>query len=165
MLSDIQSAVSRERYCMFSYLNGGIFMKQRIKGRSLSRQTAVLCSLVLTAAAVQLPGAVQVSAASVYAELYVSPDGDDSNAGTKEKPLQTLNGARDAVRKLRDGMTGDIIVNFRGGVYRMTEAVAFDTRDSAAEGCRIIYQAYESETPVFSGAKQVTGWKKYNDKL
>lgn len=96
------------------------------------RQTALFCSLLLTAGAVQLP-AVPVSAAEVYAELYVSPDGDDSNAGTKAAPLKTLAGARDAVRKCRDGMTGDIIVNFRGGVYRMTEAVAFDTRDSAPD--------------------------------
>ncbi|MCR4646079.1 MAG: hypothetical protein K5695_11860 [Oscillospiraceae bacterium] len=48
---------------------------------------------------------------------------------------------------------------------RMTEAVAFDTQDSAPDGCRIIYQAYEDETPVFSGARQVTGWEKVSDTL
>ena len=165
MLNDSSLQYHGKDAAAFYHLNGGNFMKQRIKGRSLSRQTAVLCSLLLTAGAVQLPGAVPVSAAEVYAELYVSSDGDDSNAGTKAAPLQTLAGARDAVRKIKDGMTGDIVVNFRGGVYRMTEAVTFDTRDSATDGCRIIYQAYEDETPVFSGAKQVTGWEKYNDKL
>ena len=134
--------------------------------RRTHRQTAILCTLLLTAGAMQLPAgfALPVQAAA-DAELYVSQDGDDSNAGTKDKPLQTLAGARDAVRKLKAETAGNITVNFRGGVYRMTEPVTFDTRDSAPDGCRIIYQAYEGETPVFSGAKQVTGWKKYNDKL
>ena len=114
-----------------------------------NRMTAVLCSILLTAA--QLPAALPLhaQAAGVYAQLYVSPDGDDSNAGTLSAPLKTLAGARDAVRKIKDGMTGDIVVNFRGGVYRMTEAVSFETQDSAPDGCRIIYQAYEDKTPVF----------------
>ena len=130
-----------------------------------NRMTAILCSILLTAA--QLPAALPLhaQAAGVYAQLYVSPDGDDSNAGTLSAPLKTLAGARDAVRKIKDGMTGDIVVNFRGGVYRMTEAVSFDTQDSAPDGCRIIYQAYEDETPVFSGARQVTGWEKVSDTL
>ena len=139
-----------------------------MKNRKKRRITAlVLCAAVMTAGFAQIPAATSlpVHAASVYAELYVSPDGDDSNAGTKAAPLQTLAGARNAVRKIKDGMTGDIVVYFREGVYRMTEAVAFDTQDSAPEGCRIIYQAYEGETPVFSGAKQVTGWEKYNEHL
>ena len=135
--------------------------------RTFNRTAAALCGVLMASVSAQFPvnlnGTVQ--AASAFAELYVSPDGNDSNAGTIEKPLQTLAGARDAVRKIKGDMTGDIIVYFRGGVYRMTEAATFDTRDSAPEGCRIIYQAYEGETPVFSGAKQVTGWKKYNDTL
>ena len=136
---------------------------RRFKGRIAS----ALCALVFGAVSVQLTG-ITVGAedtSSVYAELYVSPDGDDSASGTIDEPLKTLEGARDAVRKIKDGMTGDILVNFREGVYRMTEAVDFDVRDSAPDGMRIIYKAYENETPVFSGAKQVTGWEKYNDKL
>lgn len=139
----------------FIIVLGGFFMKHR--------KTAFLCSLLLTAGCIRFP-AMPVTAARVYAELYVSPEGDDSNAGTKAAPLQTLAGARDAVRRIKYGMTSDIVVNFRGGVYRMTEAVAFDTHDSAPEGCRIIYQAYEDETPVFSGAKQVHGLGKIQRK-
>ena len=130
------------------------------------RTAAAVTALLLTAAPAQLPSGISLKAdAAVFAELYVSPDGDDSSAGTPDAPLRTLAGARDAVRKLKNGMTGDIVVNFRGGIYRMTEAVTFDTRDSAPDGCRIIYQAYQDETPVFSGAQQVTGWSRYNDKL
>ncbi|MBR3267915.1 MAG: carbohydrate-binding protein [Oscillospiraceae bacterium] len=145
-------------------------MKQKrrlFRHSTFSRSSAVLCSLLLTATSSQFPASLmlQAKAASVFAEIYVSPDGDDSNAGTLAAPLKTLAGARDAVRKIKGSMTGDINVYFRGGTYRMTEAVTFDTRDSAPDGCRIVYQAYEDEKPVFSGAKQVTGWSKYNDRL
>lgn len=108
-----------------------------MKTRNIRRITALmLCGAMMTSVSAHFSAApsVSVHAASVYAELYVSPDGNDSNAGTKAAPLKTLAGARDAVRKIKDGMTGDIIVNFRGGVYRQTAAVTFDTRDSAPEG-------------------------------
>ncbi len=32
-------------------------------------------------------------------ELYVAPDGSDGNPGTKKKPLSSLVGARDAIRR------------------------------------------------------------------
>lgn len=144
-------------------------MKQRYREtfhRAFLRTAAALSGLLLAAGTTSLPaGLIQPAMAANMAELYVSPDGNDSNPGTIEKPLKTLAGARDAVRKLKSSMTGDIVVNLRGGTYRVTEPVAFDTRDSGENGYSVIYQAYKGETPVVSGAVQVTGWEKYNDKL
>ncbi len=136
----------------------------RFSGRRL---TALLCSLALTSSAAAFPAAMQVTASAVdaAAELFVSPDGDDSNPGTEAAPLRTLAGARDAVRKINGTVDGDIVVWLRGGTYRQSEAVTFDTRDSGQNGHRVIYQAYEGETPVISGAVPVSGWTKHNDKL
>lgn len=106
-----------------------------------------------------------VSAAGYIAEFYVSPDGDDSNDGSVDSPFKTLARARDAVRMVNDNMNGDICVYLRGGTYRVTEPVVFDTRDSGTNGHTVFYKAYESETPVINGATQVTGWTKHNDKL
>lgn len=105
------------------------------------------------------------TAAGVQAVFYVSPDGSDSGDGTIDSPFATLEQARDAVRKINGSMSGDIVVYLRGGDYRITKPVEFDTRDSGSGGHTIRYEAYESETPVINGATQVTGWKKYNDKL
>ncbi|MBR4627191.1 MAG: carbohydrate-binding protein [Ruminococcus sp.] len=97
--------------------------------------------------------------------FYVSPDGDDSGNGSLSSPFRTIGAARDAVRKVNGNMTGDITVYLRGGDYRITEPVVFDTKDSATNGFHINYVAYEGETPVINGAAQVTGWTKHDDKL
>ena len=142
-------------------------MNRQVCHRPTYRLTAVCCAVLCAAAALQAPigFSMKAAAANPGAELFVSPDGDDSNAGTIDKPLKTLAGARDAVRKINGTVSGDIVVNFRGGTYRQTGPVTFDMKDSAKGDSRIIYQAYQDEVPVISGAQPVTGWTKYNDKL
>lgn len=118
---------------------------------------------------------VNVSAAAIAAGqndsgdditvFYVSPDGSDSGDGSAASPFATITAARDAVREINGDMSRDITVYLRGGDYRITEAIEFDKRDSATNGHRISYKAYPGETPVINGAKKVTGWTKYNDKL
>lgn len=133
---------------------------------SILHRTAAACLAAwLTAGAAGLGGLPAHALDPAAVELYVSPDGSDDNSGSADAPLRTLAGARDAVRKINGSMSADIIVNLHGGTYRITEPVQFDTRDSGTNGHRIIYRAIEGETPVISGAKQVTGWTKFNDTL
>ena len=101
----------------------------------------------------------------VTAQFFVSPDGSDSGDGSFESPFKTIGAARDAVRRLNGDMSEDIVVYLRGGDYRITEPVVFDTRDSGTNGHKIIYTAYKDEVPVINGAQKVSGWTKYNDKL
>ena len=139
----------------------------RISPVRVLRMTSVLCGLALGAVSVQFPvlKSSRVLAAEAAAELFVSPDGNDSNSGAKDSPLKTLDAARKAVRSISGSAQGDIVVWLRGGTYRLTEPVVFTPDDSGKNGNRIIYQAYPDETPVISGASQVSGWSKYNDKL
>ena len=129
------------------------------------RKRAVLCSAVLAACGCAVLPAGPSAAAAEDTVIYVSPEGSDSNSGTADSPLQTLEGARNAVRKINGSASGDIIVRFADGVYRMSEAVHFSPEDSGKNGHRVIYEAAEGANPVFSGAVQVTGWTRYNDKL
>ena len=46
-------------------------------------------------------GLMIACAASRATELYIAPDGNDSNLGTRTAPLKTLKAARDAIRKLK----------------------------------------------------------------
>lgn len=99
-----------------------------------------------------------VVSAGTQATYYVSPTGNDSNAGTEAAPFKTITKARDVVRTINSNMTGDIIVYLRGGTYDLTSTIQFTPSDSGTNGYRVYYQAYSGETPVISGATQVTGW-------
>ena len=95
------------------------------------------------------------------ADFQIAPDGNDSNPGTAAAPFATLTRARDAVRaKIAAGLTGDVLVEIRGGVYPVTETVSFDAEDSGTDKHSITYAAAPGETVVLSGGRRITGWKK-----
>jgi hypothetical protein len=120
---------------------------------------AILSQLVLT------PGLMAQTASEKAQSFYVSPLGNDTHAGTKEKPFRTLSRARDAVRSVNQTMTSDINVYLRGGHYPITETLTFTPADSGKNGHKICYQAYGNEVPVFNGADKVTGWKNYKGRI
>ncbi|MGO8753562.1 MAG: right-handed parallel beta-helix repeat-containing protein [Thermoguttaceae bacterium] len=93
------------------------------------------------------------------AELFVAPHGDDQGPGTKDRPLATLCGARNAVRRLKAATREPIQVLFRGGTYFLTKEVVFRPEDSGTAAAPITYRAFPGEKPIFSGGKMITGWK------
>ena len=123
----------------------------------------VAAMTVNTAAINVFPSDAAIDDGSIV--FYVSPEGSDSGNGSIGSPFRTIEAARDAVRECNSNMKSDITVYLRGGDYRITEPVVFDTRDSATNGYKITYAAYENEVPVINGATKVTGWKKHDDKL
>ncbi|EDY54639.1 MULTISPECIES: RICIN domain-containing protein [Streptomyces] len=116
-----------------------------------------LLQTLLVATAVVLPAQTAHAADTSF---YVDPaNGSDSNSGTSTAAaFKTIAKARDAVRAVNSAMSGDIVVNLRGGTYPLTSPVDFTTADSGTNGHNVIYQAYGSETPVVSSAKTITGW-------
>lgn len=119
---------------------------------------------------VKLTGAILLAAGAaacrtgdddMKADFYVAPGGSDTNPGTVRKPFATLARARDAARAAKkDGLRKDIVVQIRGGTYRLTEPLAFGPEDSGAEKHSITYAAAPGEKPVLSGGRPITGWKK-----
>lgn len=113
----------------------------------------------------------------VAADFYVAPDGSDAWSGTlpqpdstgSDGPFATLERARDAVRLQKAGTSTDLKVSIRGGTYPLTETVIFGVEDggnaSAQDGSTITFAAYPGETPVFTSARQITGWEKVTGKL
>ena len=101
----------------------------------LKRSAAAVISLAAALSAVDTGGLnVGSTASDVQAVYYVAPDGNDSGDGSAESPFATLERARDEVRKINGDMSGDIIVYLRGGDYRITKPVEFDSRDSGTGG-------------------------------
>lgn len=115
-----------------------------------------LFALVLVALACRARGA----------EIAVAPNGDDSGPGTPERPFATLARARDAARKLiARGLKADLAVLIKGGTYELPETLTFGPQDSGSEQHSVTYAAAPGETPVLSGGRAITGWKKGKNEL
>lgn len=101
-------------------------------------------------------------------ELFVSPDGDDGNPGTLNKPFKTVYKARERVREINSSMSDDIIVYLRGhvngGYHFLDSTWRFTEKDGGFNGHRVIYRAYQDEKPIVSGGVRVTGWTQVPDK-
>jgi hypothetical protein len=90
------------------------------------------------------------------AQLFAAPTGSGA-ACTLAAPCSLL-GAQTVARQLAPTAAGDLIVNLRGGTYRLAQPFLLDASDSGANGHRVIYAAYMQELPVLNGAVQVTNF-------
>ena len=93
--------------------------------------------------------------------LYMSPNGNDANPGTKDKPLASLKGARDAVRVLKANSAAaqPVRVVIADGTYPVTETLTLGSQDSGTATCPITYEAAPGAKPVFSGGRSITGFR------
>jgi len=98
--------------------------------------------------------------------LHVSTSGDDGNAGTREQPLATLQGARDAIRRLRSQQglpAGGATVLIHEGTYAIRETLELTGEDSGTPASPIVYRSVENERPVFTGGVRLTGFQRVTD--
>ncbi|MDG6101394.1 RICIN domain-containing protein [Dactylosporangium aurantiacum] len=126
----------------------------------LTAAAVLVCAAATVTVATQAP-----AAGATQATLYVAPTGDDAAAGTISAPLRTLQRARDVVRTMNANMTGDIIVYLRGGTYPVSSTVEFGPGDSGTNGNRVVYAAYQNETPVLDAGVPVTGWTQHSGNI
>jgi hypothetical protein len=103
------------------------------------------------------------SVASAPTSIFVAPSGDDyAGDGSIGAPFATPARAQRAARAASGaGQQGDVSVILRGGLYALSETLAFTTSDSAGGGYRVVYSGFagDAEPPVLHGALPVTGWK------
>ncbi|GIJ76948.1 hypothetical protein Xph01_13800 [Micromonospora phaseoli] len=103
--------------------------------------------------------AVAASATPAFAAtttLYASPSGSGTSCSAAQ-PC-SLTAAQAAVRSRTASMSGDIVVELAGGVYRLSSPLRLTAADSGTNGYRVVWQAAPSARPVLSGARAVTGW-------
>jgi parallel beta-helix repeat protein len=104
------------------------------------------------------------------AVFYVAPAGSDAwsgrsanaNGGKTDGPFASVQKARDAIRALtaKGQVTGPITVYVRGGTYFLPEPLVFTPEDAGTEKAPVTYAAYPGETPLLSGGRKITGWKR-----
>jgi hypothetical protein len=95
-----------------------------------------------------LLGAAPFPTGARSGELYVAPDGDDGNPGTKAKPFATL------ARLAATAKPGDTCY-LREGVYREVLRPKF----SGTKDAPIVFRNCEGERAVLSGADVLSDWK------
>ena len=95
-------------------------------------------------------------------EYYVSTKGDDSNPGTRMKPLATLGEARDRTRKLQGREMAKILV--AEGDYYLPQGFVITGRDSGNKGAPVVYEALTANTVRLKGSLPVTSeWELWRD--
>ncbi|WP_215714216.1 PDZ domain-containing protein [Akkermansia glycaniphila] len=96
---------------------------------------------------------------SVAADVYVSPDGDDSRSGAKSQPMRTLQAARDQVRKHGSGDGKGNTIRLLDGVFYLQEPLVLSPEDSG-----LTIEAVHAGKAVVSGAQLLSlQWKPFRD--
>ncbi|SFD24571.1 L-rhamnose mutarotase [Spirosoma endophyticum] len=98
------------------------------------------------------------------AQIWVAPDGSDANAGTKEKPVASVQMALRKVRELRrladPGVAKGAHIYLKNGLYALSEPVFIRPEDSGTSASPTVIEAAHDEKPVLSGGIAVTNWQK-----
>lgn len=88
--------------------------------------------------------------ATIWAQtIYVSPNGNDSNAGTKQKPVKGFAKAQELARKTPARQSVEVI--FADGIYYLPETIKFMLADSRPSKANITYRAEHEGKAIISG--------------
>ena len=85
------------------------------------------------------------------ADIYVAVDGNDKNPGTLEKPLATIEGAKNKVRELKKTAKDEIVVAFKAGEYEAPDNLTFTAEDSGTASVPVTYRVYGDGEVIFNG--------------
>jgi hypothetical protein len=89
-------------------------------------------------------------------DIYVSPQGKDSNPGTKDAPVATLMGARARLRELRAAgkvVEGGLRVTVREGTYVLDKTFVLAPQDTASEDAPLTIAAERGATVRLIGGR------------
>jgi len=137
----------------------------RIRESIFNKRVPGACVAGVVVAAVL---ALLVVAPAFAAELvvHVVPAGDDAADGSLAKPVGSLIGARDALRRLRAaGDSRPLRVMVADGTYRFAEPLVLMPEDGGTAEVPVRYEAAPGARPVFSGGRVITGFQPAKDGL
>lgn len=95
-------------------------------------------------------------------DIYVTSDGDDSNPGMKERPVATLQAARDLIRKykaINDLSEGGITVWIGKGQYDQKQPLVLNENDSGEPGAPITWRSMPDEQVSVTGGMPIPSGK------
>jgi len=99
-------------------------------------------------------------------QIYLSPEGNDSNPGTMYQPLATMPAARDRARILRsENSQQPVEIIALEGEYLMLKPLELDHSDAGTAVSPTIFRAADGAKVIFRGGVEINGFEKVNDNL
>jgi hypothetical protein len=101
---------------------------------------------------------------AIQGDIFVSPTGDDSGPGTRDKPLKTIAAAQTAARAHPKRGKQPLTVAVLAGTYYVGKTIVFTTADSGAKDASVTYRGYG--TPTLSGGVKLSlTWSAYKNNI
>ena len=103
-----------------------------------------------------------ISNVASAADIYVSPTGQDSNAGTADAPLLSMTAAKEKAREVAG--KEPVTVHLADGIYYLPETLVFTPEDSGSEANPVIYKSDNEGGAILSGGAELTlTWETFRD--
>jgi hypothetical protein len=100
------------------------------------------------------------------ADFYVSPKGNDSNTGTREKPFVSLERAKqEAETSFRKNPNEDCTIWFEDGKYNISKPVVFNAENFKNQTGNLFFKTLPDKNPIISGGIEISGWQKISEGL
>lgn len=99
-------------------------------------------------------------------KIYLSPNGNDNNIGTFEKPFASLIRARDMAREHRKANENQSIeIIAMEGEYFMDQPLELTIEDSGSHYSPLIIRSEDGKKAIFYGGRHLTGFERVNEEL
>ncbi len=102
---------------------------------------------------------------SASAHIHVSQSGNDRWPGTADRPVATIEAARDLARSRGADAprSGGRIIEIAGGTYELTSPLVLDERDSGSPGEPVIYRARRGDDVRLVGGRILSAFTTVTD--
>ena len=123
---------------------------------------AARSSLCITArTAIAVSALLAATSAFAQAVIHVAPNGDDRAAGSKTRPVRSLERAQALVRAASAG--GDVTVVLADGTYNLDRPLSFRAADGGQRGHHVEWRGADGARPMLSGGMTVDGFRLYDE--
>jgi len=127
----------------------------------MKRQSFLLKTIVLLLSVFFL---LALEGYSKTIEIYISPNGNDGNQGTKKSPLKSLEKAKEFIRIARRSQNAsEITVLVEDGVYQFEKPLLLTSVDSGTDKFSVVIKASGKAKPIFTGSSELKNWEILKD--
>ena len=97
-------------------------------------------------------------------DIYVSPNGNNNNPGTRNQPLESILVAKEmAVNIIESGNENEVNIWLDDGIYKVSNPLKFEPLKTESKNAKLSFKAEKDANPVISGGIEISDWIKNKD--